>query len=74
MREEVIISGGNGFLGSYLTKALSKTYKVYSLDINQKNSIKNKNIINIKCDITKPNELSDKLNFIKKKKSYNSFN
>ena len=69
MREEVVISGGNGFLGSYLTKALSKTYKVYSLDINLKNSIKNKNIVNVKCDITKPKELNEKLNFIKKNKA-----
>ena len=69
MREEVVISGGNGFLGSYLAKALSKTYKVYSLDINQKNSIRKKNIVNIKCDITKPNELVEKLDFIKKRKA-----
>ena len=69
MREEVVISGGNGFLGSYLTKALSKTYKVYCLDINLKNSIKNKHIINVKCDITNPRELSEKLSFIRKRKA-----
>lgn len=69
MREIVIITGGAGFLGSYLCKKLSKTYRVYSIDKNSKNNYNNQNLVGINCDITNEAELKKRLQFIKKKNS-----
>lgn len=50
----VVITGGNGFLGSNLAKKfLSKGHKVYILDKSQnKFSIKNSKATQVKCDLT----------------------
>ena len=69
MREVIVITGGNGFLGSYLCKQFSKKYKVYCIDINLNDNHTKKNLIKINCDITNKKALKNKTNFIKKQNS-----
>ena len=50
----ILITGGSGFLGSYIAQeALKKKYRVIILDKKISNTIKNKNIKYIKCDLSK---------------------
>lgn len=69
MREAIVITGGNGFLGSYLCRHFSKKYKVYCIDINLNDNYKKKELIKINCDITKKNTLKNKIDFIKRQNS-----
>ena len=51
MKKYIIVTGGSGDIGSEIVKFLiKKDYKVINLD-NKKNSIINKDIININCDL-----------------------
>ena len=55
----IVITGGSGFLGSYIVQeALKKKYKVIILDKKISNTIKNKNIKYIKCDLSKNTKLT----------------
>jgi NAD(P)-dependent dehydrogenase (short-subunit alcohol dehydrogenase family) len=65
--KNVIITGGNGFLGSQITDALlSEKANVYIIDINQP-KIK-KSVKYFSSDITNEDELKKVLNYFKKKK------
>ena len=60
-KKNIIITGGNGFLGMQLTNAfLSQGSNVFILDI--KTSKNRKNLKNFKVDITKEKDLSNLLN------------
>ena len=65
--KNIVIAGGNGFIGRQLCKAfLNQGSKVFILDI-QKQNLKNNSIF-FKTDITKENDLKKFLFFLKKKK------
>ena len=65
--KNIIITGGNGFLGSQLVKALlNEKANVYVIDI--KKTKKNKSTKYFTSDITNENELKKILNFFKIKK------
>ena len=71
MKKNILITGANGFLGSYYTNFLIKSNSVYALDIKFNNLIKhekNKNFNKIKCDLSKEASLKRLIQFIKKNK------
>jgi len=64
----VIITGGNGFLGSQFTDAFLKNgSKVIVLDLKKNNKNKNKNFFYFNCDITKEKDVQKIFSIIKKK-------
>ena len=64
--KNIVIAGGNGFIGRQLCKAfLNQGSKVFILDI-QKQKSKNNSFF-FKTDITKENDLKNFLIFLKKK-------
>ena len=71
--KNIVIAGGNGFIGRQLCKAffLNQGSKVFILDI-QKQKSKNNSFF-FKTDITKENDLKNFLNFLKKKKLKSMF-
>lgn len=72
--ECLIITGGSGFLGSYLCKKFSKVYKVFCVDIKFKKNFSSKKIKNISCDISDYNQVKTKLNQIRKYKKIHLVN
>ena len=65
--KNIIITGGNGFLGSQLVEALlNEKANVYVIDIKQ--SKKKTSVKHFTSDITNENELKKILNFFKIKK------
>ena len=65
--KNIIITGGNGFLGSQIIDALlNERANVYIIDIKQKN--KKSSAKYFKSDITNENELVKILNYFKLKK------
>jgi NAD(P)-dependent dehydrogenase (short-subunit alcohol dehydrogenase family) len=64
----VIITGGNGFLGSQFSDAFLKNgSKVIVLDLKKNNKKKTKNFFYYNCDITKENNIKEVFTTIKKK-------
>ena len=65
--KNIIITGGNGFLGKQISQAfIDQGAKVFILDI-YKSNIKNETYF-LKTDITKENHLKKTLDYLKKKK------
>ena len=61
---KILITGGNGFIGTQILNCLDNTnYTVLNLYRNKKN--KKKNIVNFKCDLSKPSS------YIKRIKKFN---
>jgi nucleoside-diphosphate-sugar epimerase len=48
----ILVTGANGFIGKYVVEFISENNEILALDNNLSNSINNKNIIFICCDIT----------------------
>ncbi len=74
MRETLVITGGSGFLGSYLCEKFSKEYFVISIDLIHNSKRLNKNIKRITCDITNEKDVIKKLSFLKKIKKIHLIN
>ncbi len=71
MKKNIIITGANGFLGSYYVEFLMKENLVLAVDkkfTNLRKYRKNKNLILLKCDLSKENSIKNFIKNIKKKK------
>ena len=66
MKENIILAGGNGFLGNQFSKFLAKkNYNVHVLDI--KTERNKKNVFYYKCDLTKEKPVKNIIDKIFKK-------
>lgn len=73
MKKNILITGANGFLGSYFTEYFIKTNFVVAVDkkfSNLKKLNKNKNLLLLKCDLSKENSLKNLIKILNKKKIY----
>lgn len=71
MKKNIIITGANGFLGSFYTEFLLKTNKVIALDKKFNNLKKfktNSNLDLVYCDLSKEKSLKKTISIIKRKK------
>ncbi len=71
MKKNIIITGANGFLGSFYTEFLLKKNRIIALDkkfTNLKKFKTNKNLDLIYCDLSKEKSLNKTISIIKKKK------
>lgn len=71
MKKNIIITGANGFLGSFYTKSLLKNNNIIAVDKNfstLKTLIKNKNLTLLRCNLSKDKNLKELIKIIKKKK------
>jgi NAD(P)-dependent dehydrogenase (short-subunit alcohol dehydrogenase family) len=71
MKKNILITGANGFLGSYFTEYFIKNNFVIAVDkkfFNLKKLNKNKNLLLLRCDLSKENSLKNLIRILKKKK------
>lgn len=71
MKKNIIITGANGFLGSFYTKSLLKNNNIIAVDKNfstLKTLIKNRNLTLLRCNLSKDKNLKELIKIIKKKK------
>ena len=65
-KKKILITGGSGYIGSCLSFALSKKYKIFTIDISKKNIfLKKKSIIHIRGDLYDKKFVKKILNEIK---------
>lgn len=71
MKKNILITGANGFLGSYYVDFLIKENIILAVDnkfTNLKKYKNNQNLILLKCDLSKENSLKRLIKIIKKKR------
>ena len=78
MKKNILITGANGFLGSFYTKSFLENNNIIAVDKSfstLKKLTKNKNLILLKCNLSKDKDLKELIKIIKKKKNkYRCFN
>lgn len=72
--ECIVITGGSGFLGSYICEKFSKNYKVVCVDIKFRSKRLIRNIDKVNCDISNINQIKKELTYLKKYKKIHLIN